>query len=162
MNQEILKSKQETVSKIVESAKKSESIVIAEYRGLTVSELTELRRELRKQKASFNVYKNTLVSRAFKEINLDLNEHLTGPNAYVFSEDITSGPSVLLKFSKKHKKLVIKAGAISGKAATCDEILTIASLPNKEGLVSMFLCCLNEPVAKFARVLDALAKSKQA
>ena len=162
MNQEILKSKQETVSKITDLAKKSSSIVIAEYRGLTVSELTELRRELRKGKASLNVYKNTLVSRAFNELKLDLNEHLTGPNAYVFSEDITAGPSALLKFSKKHKNLVIKAGVIDGKVATGDEIKAIAALPNKEGLISMFLCCLNEPVAKFARVLDAYAKTKQA
>ena len=162
MNQEILKHKQETVSEIVDLAKKSQSIVIAEYRGLTVAELTELRRELRQQKASLSVYKNTLVSRAFDELKLDLNEHLTGPNAYVFSEELTGGPSVLLKFSKKHKKLVIKAGVIDGKKATGEEVKTIAALPNKEGLISMFLCCLKEPVAKFARTLDALAKSKQA
>jgi len=162
MNQQILKNKQETVSKILDIAKKSQSIVIAEYRGLTVSELTELRRELRKNKASLNVYKNTLVTRAFKELNLSLDEHLTGPNAYVFSEELTGGPSVLQKFSKKHKKLVIKAGVIDGKVATSDEIKTIASLPSKEGLLSMFLCCLKEPVAKFARTADALAKTKQA
>ena len=162
MNQEILKSKQELVSKITESAKKSSSIVIAEYRGLTVSELTELRRELRKNKAQLNVYKNTLVSRAFNELKIDLNEHLTGPNAYIFSEEITGGPSVLLKFGKKHKKLVIKSGILDGKVATADEIKAIAALPNKEGLISMFLCCLNEPVAKFARVLDAYAKTKNA
>ncbi len=162
MNQQILKSKQETVSKIIDVAKKSQSIVIAEYRGLTVSELTELRRELLKNKASLNVYKNTLVSRAFKELKLSLDEHLTGPNAYVFSEEITGGPSVLQKFSKKHKKLVIKAGVIDGKIATKDEIKTIASLPSKEGLISMFLCCLKEPVAKFARTTDALAKTKKA
>jgi len=162
MNQTILKSKQETVSKIVDSAKKAQSIVVAEYRGLTVSELTELRRELRKQKATLNVYKNSLVSRAFNELKLDLNEHLVGPNAYVFSEDLTAGPSALVKFAKKHKKLVIKAGVIDGKIATVDEIKTIASLPSREGLISMFLCCLNEPVAKFARTIDALAKTKNA
>lgn len=162
MNQEILKSKQETVAKIIDTAKKSQSIVVAEYRGLTVAELTELRRELRKAKASFSVYKNSLVTRAFKEINLDLASSLTGPNAYVFSEELTGGPSVLLKFSKKHKKLVIKAGAIDGKVATLDEIKTIASLPNREGLYSMVLCCLNEPIAKLARTLDALSKTKQA
>lgn len=162
MNQKILKSKQETVSKIVDTAKKSSSIVIAEYRGLTVAELTELRRELRKQKASLGVYKNTLVSRAFNELKLDLNKHLTGPNAYIFSEEITGGPSVLLKFSKKHKNLVIKAGVVDGKVATADEVKAIAALPNKEGLISMFLCCLKEPVAKFARSLDAVAKVKNA
>lgn len=162
MNQKILKDKQETVSKIVDATKKSQSVVVAEYRGLTVSELTELRRELRKQKATLNVYKNSLVSRAFNELKVDLNGQLVGPNAYVFSEDLTGGPSVLLKFSKKHKKLVIKAGVIDGKAATADEVKTIASLPNKEGLISMFLCCLKEPAAKFARTLDALAKVKNA
>lgn len=162
MNQEILKHKQETVSKIVDDAKKAQSIVIAEYRGLTVAELTELRRELRKQKASFNVYKNTLVSRAFKELNISLDEHLTGPNAYVFSEELTGGPSVLLKFGKKHKKLVIKAGYFDGKVATAEDVKAVGSLPSKEGLISMFLCCLKEPVAKFARTLDALAKTKKA
>lgn len=162
MNQQILKRKQETVAKITDLAKKSQSIVIAEYRGLTVSELTELRRELRKNKATLNVYKNTLVNRAFNDLKLDLNEHLTGPNAYVFSEELTGGPSALLKFSKKHKKLVIKAGYFDGKKATAEEIKTLGSLPNKEGLISMFLCCLNEPVAKFARTLDALAKTKKA
>lgn len=162
MNQEILKHKQETVDKIVADAKKAQSIVVAEYRGLTVSELTELRRELRKEKATLNVYKNSLVSRAFSSLKIDLNEHLTGPNAYVFSEELTGGPSVLLKFGKKHKKLVIKAGFFDGKKATAEEIKTIGSLPNKEGLISMFLCCLKEPVAKFARTLDALAKTKKA
>ena len=130
MNQEILKSKQAVVTKIIDAAKKSQSIVIAEYRGLTVAELTELRRELRKNKASLNVYKNTLVTRAFQELKLDLGTDLTGPNAYVFSEELTGGPSVLLKFGKKHKKLVIKAGMIDGKVATAEEIKTIGSLPN--------------------------------
>ena len=74
MNQEILKHKQEMVAKITDLAKKSQSIVIAEYRGLTVAELTELRRELRKNKATMNVYKNTLVNRAFNDLKLDLNE----------------------------------------------------------------------------------------
>jgi len=162
MNQQILKNKQEIVSKITDVAKKSSSIVVAEYRGLTVSELTELRRELRKNKATLNVYKNSLVSRAFKDLNISLDEHLTGPNAYVFSEEVNGGPSVLLKFSKKHKKLVIKAGVVDGKVATADEVKTIAALPSKEGLISMFLCCLKEPVAKFARTTDALAKTKNA
>ncbi|MCQ2753340.1 MAG: 50S ribosomal protein L10 [Bacilli bacterium] len=162
MNQEILKSKQAVVTKIIDAAKKSQSIVIAEYRGLTVAELTELRRELRKNKASLNVYKNTLVTRAFQELKLDLGTDLTGPNAYVFSEELTGGPSVLLKFGKKHKKLVIKAGMIDGKVATAEEIKTIGSLPNKEGLIAMFLCCLKEPVAKFARTLDAYSKTKKA
>ena len=162
MNQEILKGKQEVVKEITDSIKNSSSIVIAEYRGLTVDELLELRRELRKQDASMTVYKNSLATRAFNEQNLKLSEDLKGPNAFVFSKEITNGPSVLLKFSKKHKKLVIKSGFINGNAASGEEIKTIASLPNKEGLISMFLCCLNEPVAKFARVLDAISKVKNA
>lgn len=162
MNQKILESKQETVHKIVDLAKNSSSIVVAEYRGLTVAELTELRRELRKKNASFSVFKNTLVSRALGELKYTTSAELKGPNAYIFSKELTDGPSVLAKFAKKHNKLVIKSGFIDGKEATGQEINTIAKLPNKEGMISMFLCCLNEPVAKLARTLDALAKVKNA
>lgn len=162
MNQEILKGKQETVNEIATSIKNSSSIVIAEYRGLTVEELLELRRELRKKDASLTVYKNSLVTRALNENNLKPVEDLKGPNAFIFSKEVTDGPSVLLKFSKKHANLKIKSGFVNGNAATGEEIKTIASLPNKEGLISMFLCCLNEPVAKFARALDAISKVKNA
>ena len=161
MNKETLKSKQETVAKISESFKESASMTIVEYRGLTVAELSELRKLLKAEGASFNVYKNTLVTKASADLGIKgLDEYLSGSNAYVFSKDVNAGPKVLAKFAKKNELLVIKAGLIDGQVMDANGVKTIASLPDKNGLISMFLSCINAPVQKFAATVKAVADSK--
>lgn len=161
MNQEILKSKQEIVAKIEDSFKESASMTIVEYRGLTVAEISELKKSLKAAGSTFTVYKNTLVTRASDKLGYsELNQYLSGSNAFVFSKEINAGPKVLAKFAKRNENLVIKAGLAEGKVMDAQGMKTIASLPDKNGLLSMFLSCLNAPIQKFAATVKAVADSK--
>ena len=161
MNPKTLESKKEIVAKIGDSFKESSTLVIVEYRGLTVAQLSELRKSLKAVNASFNVYKNTLVARASKEAGYaDLDQYLSGSNSYVFSKEVSDGPKVLAKFAKKNEALVIKAGLVEGQVMDANGIKTVASLPSREGLISMFLSCLQAPVRSFAATVKAVADSK--
>lgn len=161
MNPSTLESKKQVVAKISESFKGASSMVIVEYRGLTVADLSELRKSLKAVNASFNVYKNTLVQRASDELgHKDLDQYLSGSNAYVFSKDVVEGPKVLAKFAKKHENLVIKAGLVEGKVVDAAGVKSVATLPNREGLISMFLSCLQAPIRSFACTVKAVADSK--
>ena len=161
MNQEILKSKQEIVAKITESIKESASMTIVEYRGLTVAEISELKKSLKAAGSTFNVFKNTLVTRASNDLGYsELDQYLSGSNAYVFSKELNAGPKVLAKFAKRNDLLVIKAGLAEGKVMDAQGMKTIATLPDKNGLLSMFLSCLNAPIQKFAATVKAVADSR--
>ncbi|MBR0033838.1 MAG: 50S ribosomal protein L10 [Bacilli bacterium] len=161
MNPSTLESKKQVVSKISESFKGASTMVIVEYRGLTVADLSELRKSLKAVKASFNVYKNTLVQRASDELGYnELDQYLSGSNAYVFSEDVVEGPKVLAKFAKKNENLVIKAGLVEGKVVDAAGVKAVATMPNREGLISMFLSCLQAPIRSFACTVKAVADSK--
>ena len=161
MNQDVKKAKEELVSSIVKNAKDSQSIVIAEYRGLSVAQIQELRRALRKEEASMFVYKNTLVERASKELGYELDEYLTGPNAFFFSKEVTNGPKVVAKYAKKYGEfLKIKGGVVEGKVVNASTVKEIANLPGREGLYAMFLSCLQAPVRQFACAVKAVADAK--
>ena len=161
MNQQTLESKKEIVNKITESFKGAGSLTVVEYRGLSVAQLSELRKLLKAQGATFNVYKNTLVTRAVDALgHEDLNQYLSGSNAYVFSKEISDGPKVLAKFARRNDALVIKAGLVEGKVYDAAGMKVIATLPNKEGLISMFLSCLQAPIRSFACAVKAVADSK--
>ena len=161
MNQEILKSKQEIVAKISESIKGAASMTIVEYRGLTVAQISELKKSLKAVGSSFSVYKNTLFTRASNDLGYsDLDQYLSGSNAYVFSKELNAGPKVLAKFAKRNENLVIKAGLAEGRVLDAAGVKTLATLPDKNGLLSMFLSCLNAPIQKFAATVKAVADSK--
>lgn len=161
MNQDVKKAKEATVAEIVKNAKESQSILIAEYRGLNVAQLQELRRALRKENASMYVYKNTLVARASKELGYDLASYLEGPNAFFFSEELTNGPKVVAKYAKRFGEfLKVKGGVVEGKVVDAKAMNEIASLPGREGLYAMFLSCLQAPVRQFACAVKAVAESK--
>ena len=162
MNQAVLAAKTETVKEISEKAKKSQTIIVCEYRGLTVAQIQEVRRALHKEKAEMNVYKNSLVERAVDELGYnDLNSVLTGPNAIVFSEDVIAGAKVIAKYAKRHKDvLVVKGGIVEGKFVDAKGIIEVSKLPGKEGLLSMFLSCLQAPVRSFACAVKAVADAK--
>ena len=159
MNQTILASKKEVVANLVDKFNTSKSVVVVEYRGLTVSEISELRKQLREVNASLSVYKNTLVQKANDSLgHEELDQYLTGSN--VFCSDVIAGPKVLAKFAKKNKKLGIKAGLIEGTVMDADGVKEVAKLPGREGLISMFLSCLQAPIRSFACTVKAVADSK--
>ena len=163
MNQDVLKSKQSIVSEIADKYKNSSSTVVAEYRGLSVAEITELRRSLRAEGVEMKVYKNTLAAKAADEAGFgDLKENLTGPNAIVFGSDETAAARVMAQFAKKHKALVLKGGIVEGKVIDAQAVTELAQLPNREGMLSMLLSVLNAPVSSFARVVKAVADAKPA
>jgi len=163
MNQAVLSAKQDIVNEISNKIKESDSAVVVEYRGLSVKEVTELRRNLRAEDVDFKVYKNTMVQRAVAECGFnELEDSLTGPNAIAFSKDAVAPARVLAKFAKKHKALVLKSGIVEGKVVDLATLNELASLPNREGMLSMLLSCLQSPVRSFACVIKAVADAKEA
>lgn len=161
MNQAIIDSKKAVVSEIAQKMKDADSTVVVEYRGLSVAEVTELRRELRAEGIEFKVYKNSLAQRAAEEAGAaDLAKDLIGPNAIAFGTDAVAPARVLAKFAKKHDKLVLKSGIVEGKVVGVDTVKELASLPNRDGMLSMLLSCLQSPVRSFACVVKAVADNK--
>lgn len=159
----VLEQKKQLVDEIAEKLKNSQSTVVVDYRGLTVSEVTELRKQLREAGVEFKVYKNTMTRRAAEAADLaGLNEVLTGPNAIAFSADDVIAPAKILnEFAKKHEALEIKAGVIEGNVATVEEVKALAELPSREGLLSMLLSVLQAPVRNFALATKAVADQKE-
>ena len=163
MNQAVLSAKQDVVTEITTKIKDSQSTVIVEYRGLSVAEVTELRRALRAEDVDFKVYKNTMAQRAVDELGFEeIKNSLTGPNAIAFSKDATAPARVLSKFAKNHKALVLKSGIVEGKEVNLETLQELADLPNKEGMLSMLLSCLQSPIRSFACVVKAVADAKEA
>ena len=161
MNKTVLESKQKVVSEISTKMKEAGSIVVAEYRGLSVAEVTELRRALRAEDVELKVYKNTLTALAAKESGYEeLNECLTGPNAIAFAKDETAAARVLAKFAKDHEALVLKNGVVEGKVVDNATIMELSALPNREGMLSMLLSCLQSPVRSFACAVKAVSDKK--
>ena len=156
MNQAVLESKKNVVTEISDKFKKSSSTVVAEYRGLSVAEVTELRRALRAEGVDMKVYKNTLAARAAEDAGFaDLKDVLTG-------QDETAASRVMAQFAKKHKALILKGGIVEGKVVDTNTLNELSSLPNREGMLSMLLSVLQAPVAQFARAVNAVAESRPA
>lgn len=159
----ILEQKKQIVEEIKEKFESSQTTVVVDYRGLDVSEVTELRKQLREAGCEFKVYKNTLTRRAVEAAQLDgLNDLLVGPNAIAFSKDDAVAPARILKnFAKDYEALEIKGGVIEGKVATLEQINELADLPNYEGMVSMLLSVLQAPIRNFAYALKAVADQQE-
>lgn len=162
MNQQVLEAKQSVVKEIVEKAKASGSVSIAEFRGLSVAQLQTLRRALNEVGAELSVYKNSLVERAGKELGYsDLDDLLVGPNAFIFSKELSEGPKVLKKYARRFGDVLsIKGGVAEGKTLDKAGVIELAGLPNKEGMISMFLSCLQAPIRQFACTVQAVADAK--
>lgn len=158
-----IEQKKQIVDEIADKFKASKTAVVVDYRGLTVGEVTELRKQLREAGIEFKVYKNTLTRRATEIAELSgLNEALTGPNAIAFStEDVVAPAKILNDFAKKHEALEIKAGVIEGNIATLEEVKALAELPSREGLLSMLLSVLQAPIRNLALATKAVADQKE-
>lgn len=159
----VLEKKQQVVAEVKEKLNASVSTVVTDYRGLSVAEVTELRKQLREAGVEYQVLKNTLVRRATGEAGLaEMDQFLTGPTAIAFSkEDVVAPAKVLHNFSKEHKNLEIKGGIIEGTVVGPDKVKEIASLPSREGLLSMLLSVLQAPVRNFAYVVKAVAEQQE-
>jgi len=155
--------KQQIVTEIADKLKNSVSTVVVDYRGLSVAEVTELRKQLREAGVEFKVYKNSMTRRAAEATGLaGLNAALTGPNAIAFStEDVVAPAKILNDFAKKHEALELKAGVIEGNVATAEEVKALADLPSREGLLSMLLSVLQAPIRNLALVTKAVAEQKE-
>ena len=162
MNQNVLLAKQGIVDEIVNKAKASQSLIICEYRVLTVAQLQELRRALRAENAEMCVYKNSLVERASEQLGYDIKDYLSGPNAFFFSENLSSSAKVLAKYARRFgENLNIKGGVFEGRVvADKAKVLEISKMPGKEGLLSMLLSCLQAPIRQFACTVKAVADAK--
>ena len=133
----ILENKKAIVEEIKSNIQNSESVIIFTYQGLTVSELSNLRKELKKTESEVKVYKNTLFKRAVDELGINLDGFLEGPNAILFGKDLLEPIKVISEFAKEQDKADIKVGIISGAAADLDTIKEYASIPSRDGLLTM-------------------------
>ncbi|MER2253575.1 MAG: 50S ribosomal protein L10 [Priestia megaterium] len=159
----VIEQKKQVVDEIAEKLQASNSIVVVDYRGLNVAEVTELRKQLREAGIEFKVYKNTLTRRAVEKLELtDINDALVGPNAIAFGgEDVVAPAKILNNFAKEHEALEIKAGVIEGNVASVEEIKALAELPSREGLLSMLLSVLQAPIRNLALATKAVADQKE-
>lgn len=131
------------------------SIIVAEYRGLSVQAVTELRANARKEGVQLRVLKNTLVRRAVAGTPYEgLSDKFVGPLVYGFSADPVAAAKVLVSFAKKNDKLVLKAGAMPGNVLDVAGIEQLATMPSREELLAKLMATMNEPVAKFVRTLN--------
>jgi large subunit ribosomal protein L10 len=163
MNKDVLQAKKDSVKEITDGLKNSSTMVVVSYQGLTVAELTELRRKLAEKQATMGVYKNTLVARALADSGYSVDkDFLQGPNAFVFSQNVSDGAAICAKFARYHEKLVVRGGYVQGQPVDAAGMKDVAKLPSKEVLLSMFCMVLNEPVAGFARAVKSIADKKPA
>lgn len=158
-NQKIIEKKESIVNEIVNKMKESSSYVLFEYRGLTVGETNELRRKLKETGSEYKVYKNTLTKRALDALNVNLDGHLNGPKAIAFGTDAVAPIKVLSDFAKNHKALELKVGVVDGEIADEKMLSELASIPSREGLLTMFAGGLIEHVKNVAICLDLHAQN---
>lgn len=152
--------KQPIVEEISAKINGAQSVVVVDYRGLTVEQDTELRKQLREAGVTYKVYKNTFMTRAFKGTEFEgLAPYLEGPSAIAIStEDATAPARVLAEFAKKADKLEIKGGVVEGNVYDAKGMAAIASIPSREVLISRLLGSLQSPMANFARVINQIAE----
>lgn len=157
----VLNEKKEVVDKIVNSIKESESVILFQYQGLTVADLSELRKQLKSEDATVKVYKNTLLKRALDELSLSFDGFLEGPNAILFGKNLLEPIKILADFAKKHSKLEIRVGIISGSVADLATINEYATIPSREGLLTMLAAGMMEHVKNLSIALNLYAEGKE-
>lgn len=152
--------KKPIVEEISENIKDAQSVVLVDYRGLTVEEDTKLRKELRNAGITYKVYKNTMMNFAFKGTDFEqLADQLEGPSAIAISKDDATAPArVIAKFAKNAPALEIKAGVVEGTLYDAKGMEAIAKIPSREELLSKFLGSIQSPITNFARVMNQLAE----
>lgn len=155
-SKKILEQKKEIVKEMTETFKAAKTMVLMDYRGLTVEEDTEMRVAVRKAGVDYKVMKNTLVKFAMKECGIEgIDSYLEGPTAIAISNnDLIAPAKVLVEYAKKYDVLKIKAGVVDGEVVDVLQINRLASLPSKEVLISKMLGSMNAPITGFVNVLN--------
>ena len=153
--------KQPIVAAIAEDVKDAQSVVIVDYRGLTVAQDTELRKQLRDAGIIYKVCKNTMMKRAFEGTEFEgLAQYLEGPSAMaVCKDDATAAARILCKFAKDAEKLEVKAGVVEGKVYDEAGVKALSTIPSREELLSKLLGSIQSPIANFARVIKQIAEN---
>jgi large subunit ribosomal protein L10 len=155
--------KEAVISDVTGLAAKAQTLVLAEYRGITVADMTKLRSTARSNGVSLSVLKNTLARRAVTGSGFAVvSDLMTGPLIYSFSEDAVAAARVVADFAKTNDKLVIRGGAYAGKALDVNGVKQLASIPSKEVLLAQLLGLMQSPISRTARVLAAIAEKKGA
>jgi large subunit ribosomal protein L10 len=155
--------KEAVISDVTSLAAKAQTLVIAEYRGITVADMTKLRNAARSNGVSLSVLKNTLARRAVAGSAFEIvSDQMTGPLIYSFSEDAVAAAKVVADFAKTNDKLVIRGGAYGGKSLDVNGVKQLASIPSKEVLLAQLLGLMQSPISRTARVLAALAEQRGA
>ncbi len=162
MKDHVLEQKQSVVAEIKGNIESAHSMVLVDYRGLNVEELTDLRNRFRNENVVYKVYKNTMMNFAFKELGLEeITELLQGPNAVAFStEDPIAAARIANDFAKDHENLEIKAGYLDGEFLDLEAVKDLASIPAREVLLAKLLGSFKAPVSNFVYLADAVAKKK--
>ncbi|AHN27630.1 MULTISPECIES: 50S ribosomal protein L10 [Snodgrassella] len=156
-----IETKQAAVAEIVAAIANAQTMVIAEYRGISVASMTELRANARKAGVYLHVLKNTLARRAVEGTSFAaLADQMVGPLVYAVSEDPVAAAKVLHQFSKKDEKIVLKAGSYNGDLLDVAQVAELASIPSRDELLAKLLGIMQAPVSGFARALAALAEKK--
>ena len=159
----ILKQKEEEVKKLAEKMKQSSLILLADYRGINVADVTELRKKLREVNGNYSVIKNNITRRALGECGIEgLDEFLVGPTAVITTEEsYLDSLKAVYEYAKNNDFYKIKAGVIDGKVVSSDELIALAKLPSREVLIAQLAGALLGNISKLAVALDQVAKQKE-
>lgn len=162
MSKEVIAKKAAIVEDVAKKFEDASSAVVVDYRGLTVAEVTDLRKQLREAGVEMRVIKNTFLKRAADKTGYEgLDELFAGPTAVAFaSEDVAAPARILVKFAEDHDALEVKGGMIEGKVASLEEIDALSKLPDRDGMLSMLVSVLQAPVRNFAYAVKAVADNK--
>ena len=160
-NANILAKKQEVIDEIKDKVSNSNGVVFFDYRGLTDTEAKELRRSLRASGSDYKVYKNTLMSRALNDLNINIDNDLNGPSALAYSEDQVAPIKVLSDFAKKHPAVILKVGIVDNEVQDKTKLASLATIPSRDGLLTMLAGSMIGIVKDLSICLDLYSKDKE-
>ena len=154
----IIQEKQNVVEEITKKLDDSKSVILFSYQGLSVADISDLRKELRNNYSEVKIYKNTLLKRALDSKNINLDSFLEGPNAIIFGKSVLEPIKVISKFKKDHDAVSIQTGVIEGEVVTVDTINEYAAIPSMEGLLTMLAGGMIEHVKNLSIGLNLYAE----
>lgn len=160
-SERILEEKKQVVNEIVNKLKSNESVILFQYQGLTVEELTELRNKLKEVESEVKIYKNTLLKLACDEINININDFLEGPNAILFGKNLLEPIKIISEYAKKHNKIDIRVGILNGSVSDKDVIKEYAEIPSREGLLTMLASGMIQYVRDLSIALNQYAEKME-
>jgi large subunit ribosomal protein L10 len=160
-SEKILAKKQEVIDEIKSKVQDSSSVVVFTYTGLTDEDAKKLRRSLKESGSDYKVYKNTLMARAFNDLKIDLNEHLTGSSALAFGTDSVAPIKTIADFAKTHDVVTLKVGIVDGEITDKEKLSQLATIPSREGLLTMLAAGMMGIPKDLSICLDLYAKQKE-